>query len=242
MVFLIVLCGVIISLTTDQIFADKSAPPAFFIWPPFAFYRILTIINTASFTQGDTPYTFARLTPGDEVRTALIFLTVEIFVYGLIALYLEAVLPKEFGIRKPWHFPITDTYTFLTKPFRVNSNGGIVSPRIKIFILSSNLSSYIGPALRETHRRKHQTRRIRNEIRRRRRQSRTRAYRFERVPRIITPRREPHAQSVSVARRPRTETGREGCDSGGREWDCVGTAWTEWCWKDNADFDFDGVV
>jgi ABC-type glutathione transport system ATPase component len=48
------------------------------------------------------------LQPGDEVFTAIIFLACEAVIYGLIALYLLAVIPSEFGGRQPWHFPVTD--------------------------------------------------------------------------------------------------------------------------------------
>jgi hypothetical protein len=49
--FLIVLCGVIISLVTDSLFASGAdVPIAFFLWPPFAFYRAMSVVNTASFS------------------------------------------------------------------------------------------------------------------------------------------------------------------------------------------------
>ncbi|KND03404.1 uncharacterized protein SPPG_08886 [Spizellomyces punctatus DAOM BR117] len=107
MVFLTVLCGVIISLVTDQLFADKSAPAGFFLWPPFAFYRCLGVINNASFSGKRRPYTLDNVTVGDEVFTAMIFMAVETVVFMGLAAYLNQVLPSEFGIRRPWHFPVT---------------------------------------------------------------------------------------------------------------------------------------
>ena len=48
-VFLIVLCSVIISLVTSNLFDGTQAPYAYFIWPPFAFYRALNLLNQASY-------------------------------------------------------------------------------------------------------------------------------------------------------------------------------------------------
>ncbi|KAJ3333017.1 hypothetical protein HDU76_012101 [Blyttiomyces sp. JEL0837] len=70
------------------------------------------------------PYTFAML-KGSEVGTAVNFLVIEIFIYGLLALYLGAVVPSEFGTRRPWHFPVTDTIKYFQKQQRKKANGGI---------------------------------------------------------------------------------------------------------------------
>lgn len=102
-VFLIVLCSVVISLATDTIFTG-AAPSAYFIWPPFAFYRALTLVNKASYLTTLTPYTMKIINSGDEVQTCLSFMAVEIFVFLFLAWYLDAVFPTEFGLQKPWHF------------------------------------------------------------------------------------------------------------------------------------------
>jgi hypothetical protein len=49
-VILIVLCSVIISLGIDNLYPDDPLSYAYFLWPPFAFYRVLGIINRASFS------------------------------------------------------------------------------------------------------------------------------------------------------------------------------------------------
>jgi hypothetical protein len=107
-VFLIVLCSVIISLVIDQLFLNAQAPAGYFVWPPFAFYRALGLLNRASFTEGVRPYEMQMLRGGDEVFTIIMFLLFETPIFLGIAFYLEAVYPTEFGVRKPWHFPITD--------------------------------------------------------------------------------------------------------------------------------------
>ncbi|KAI9355131.1 P-loop containing nucleoside triphosphate hydrolase protein [Zopfochytrium polystomum] len=105
--FLIVLCGVIISLVMDSLFPlSDPVPTAFFLWPPFAFYRILSDLNRASFSWTVPPYSFKRIEPGTEVANAFLLLTFEIFIYGIVALYLAAVVPSEFGTPRPWNFPV----------------------------------------------------------------------------------------------------------------------------------------
>ncbi|KXS12068.1 P-loop containing nucleoside triphosphate hydrolase protein [Gonapodya prolifera JEL478] len=114
MTFLIVLCSVVVSLTLDQLYTD-SLTPAFFIWPPFAFYRCLSKINTASWRRTLRPYEVSNLAPPDEVGVAVIFMVLEIPVYLLLGAYLSQVLPSEFGVRRPFWFPVTDLLKLLRK-------------------------------------------------------------------------------------------------------------------------------
>ncbi|KAJ3289502.1 hypothetical protein HK104_007417, partial [Borealophlyctis nickersoniae] len=107
-VFLIVLCGVMIAFSIDELFTKGRTPPtAYFIWPPFAFYRALRVVNDASFEKLQRPYRLAFLTPGDQVFTALIFLAVETVVLFLLAVYLSNVVPTEFG-------PVSDDTVTIT--------------------------------------------------------------------------------------------------------------------------------
>eukprot|EP00842_Homolaphlyctis_polyrhiza_P003741 jgi/Hompol1/4368/HPOL_007077-RA len=48
-VFLIVLCGIIVSIALEQLFQNRDLPTVFYIWPPFAFYHALSLINEASY-------------------------------------------------------------------------------------------------------------------------------------------------------------------------------------------------
>jgi hypothetical protein len=98
------------NVSYDQLFGSNQAPVAYFIWPPFAFYRALSVINAASYTTGLRPYRFSDLHRGDEVFNALLFLIGETFVFFGLAFYLSSVLPNEFGMRKPWHFPISELF------------------------------------------------------------------------------------------------------------------------------------
>ncbi|KAI8927349.1 hypothetical protein BC831DRAFT_549185 [Entophlyctis helioformis] len=107
-VFLLVLCSVIISLAMADIFDPAQMPAAIFLWPPFAFYRALSLVNKASYEQALRPYRISDLVGSDEVLTSIIFMAFEIPVILLVTAYLTCIFPTEFGVHKPWHFPVTD--------------------------------------------------------------------------------------------------------------------------------------
>ena len=46
--FVITLTGVIVSDAVDFIFLTDSPPLAYFLWPPFAFYRCIAALNSAA--------------------------------------------------------------------------------------------------------------------------------------------------------------------------------------------------
>ncbi|CAI2173390.1 3335_t:CDS:2 [Funneliformis geosporum] len=110
--FLMVLCGVLVSLATASLFRGREgASTTYFFWPPFAFYRALSLINIASVQRDRKPYTLSDLTWGNEVLSAIISLVIEYFIILSLSTYLTKVLPSEYGVRKPWHFIFTDWYT-----------------------------------------------------------------------------------------------------------------------------------
>jgi ATP-binding cassette subfamily A (ABC1) protein 3 len=47
------------------------------------------------------------VTPDDDLVLGYIFimLMVDAFIYLILALYIEAVFPGEYGVPKPWYFP-----------------------------------------------------------------------------------------------------------------------------------------
>lgn len=51
-------------------------------------------------------------TPDDNLKLGhlMIMLAVDIILYLLIAIYVEAVFPGEYGVPQPWYFPFTYTY------------------------------------------------------------------------------------------------------------------------------------
>ncbi|KAJ2990992.1 hypothetical protein HDV02_004022 [Globomyces sp. JEL0801] len=109
-VFMIVLCSVIISLVTQQLYEDRTAPFAYLLWPPFAFYRILGLMNVASYDPSLLPFRISDLFGTSEASVITYTLIAEVFVFFGLSFYLDAIFPSEFGVTKPWHFPITDLF------------------------------------------------------------------------------------------------------------------------------------
>ncbi|KAJ8324327.1 hypothetical protein O5D80_006397 [Batrachochytrium dendrobatidis] len=110
-VFLLVICGVMIAVTFDTMIGNNTISPYFFLWPPFAFYRALGVLNRASFQEGMTPYTMSMLQSGDQVYIATVVLAASTPIFLILATYLISVLPSEFGVSRPWHFPLTSLFT-----------------------------------------------------------------------------------------------------------------------------------
>ncbi|KAJ1330428.1 hypothetical protein BSLG_009562 [Batrachochytrium salamandrivorans] len=73
----------------------------------FAIVLALGELNSASYLTSRAAYIISDLVIGDEVFLALMFMLAEIPVFFGLALYLLSVLNSEFGVSKPWHFPIT---------------------------------------------------------------------------------------------------------------------------------------
>ena len=107
--FLLVLTGVVVAEAANALFTSR-APFAMSLWPPFAFYRGLNVINVASYASNATPYTVAMLTGSDEVLASIIFLIVETIIFNLLAVYLTLIVKTEYGIARPWHFIFTEPY------------------------------------------------------------------------------------------------------------------------------------
>uniref|UniRef100_A0A3Q2YCZ2 ATP binding cassette subfamily A member 1 n=1 Tax=Hippocampus comes TaxID=109280 RepID=A0A3Q2YCZ2_HIPCM len=45
-----------------------------------------------------------------SLRTAIIIMYFDSFLYGLLTWYIEAVFPGQYGIPRPWYFPVTKSY------------------------------------------------------------------------------------------------------------------------------------
>ncbi|OMH83778.1 ABC transporter A family member 8 [Zancudomyces culisetae] len=107
--YLVVIWSVGINNAISQII-PTGVPLAYLIWPPFAAFRVLDLLNGASISTIRPAYTLSDIVPGDEVFSCLMALLIGWFVYLLLALYLNQVLPSEYGIKKPWHFFISDFF------------------------------------------------------------------------------------------------------------------------------------
>jgi ABC-type multidrug transport system fused ATPase/permease subunit len=55
----------------------------------------------------------------------IIFMTGGVFAYLSLAYYLDKVLPSEFGVRRPWYFPVTDLISMYKKKQRMKHNDGV---------------------------------------------------------------------------------------------------------------------
>lgn len=133
-VFILTVCGVVTSFILSQIFISVSSfPVVLYMWPPFLFYRVLDLLNRHATSTLLRPYTFKMLTDGNVIQVALIILAVEVVVLLLLAIYLTQILPSEYGLQRPWHFPVTDFLAW------INGKKELYGP--EVIYLSSTLTS-----------------------------------------------------------------------------------------------------
>lgn len=109
--FLLVLGSVLLNTAASQLYSNGNSPDnAYLIWPPFAFYRALVLINIATFSSTRAPYTVAMLKPGDPVFTSIMFMIWQLVLLVLLAFYFDAVIPSEYGVTRKWHFVFSVPY------------------------------------------------------------------------------------------------------------------------------------
>ena len=104
--YAVVLITTTISVVVNlQVFQDDPSPVWWNLYPPFAFYRIVSIIGFrcgADFCLSD--WSFYRL--DQEITQLWFYLFFTPFAYYILAFYLDEVLPKEYGVSKSPLFPI----------------------------------------------------------------------------------------------------------------------------------------
>ncbi|KAG0285069.1 hypothetical protein BGZ96_010645 [Linnemannia gamsii] len=111
-VYFFVAISCIMSAVTDTIFKE-GIPTAWFIHPSFAFFNILNEgISHASRINGQVPLVWADFAPGKNLFFCVMILLGESILALLLTVYIDAVAPSEYGVQKPWHFPIS---TFFKK-------------------------------------------------------------------------------------------------------------------------------
>jgi hypothetical protein len=118
--FGIVFLSCMFSLFEDLIFKYAPPPDWYFIWPFWAFFRGLNVIGDASSGFYRPPYKMSDLSGGDEVLKSILYLLVEGIILFLLTAYLNQVIPTEYGISRPWHFPFSDTYRYVKKNYMKN--------------------------------------------------------------------------------------------------------------------------
>ncbi|KAI9592525.1 hypothetical protein BDF19DRAFT_211325 [Syncephalis fuscata] len=125
-VFVLVLTGVIINTVVEQL-VPGNISLAYFIWPPFAFYRALSLINMASIgSNNQVPYEWSTLSENNQVLEAMLFLIGEIVVLILLTAYLNLVVPSEYGVNKPWYFIFTEPFKWLRNKMNPPKNKAIL--------------------------------------------------------------------------------------------------------------------
>ncbi|ORZ05117.1 P-loop containing nucleoside triphosphate hydrolase protein [Lobosporangium transversale] len=92
---------------SDRMFKD-GAPSVWYIHPSFAFFEIMeAMIRHASRVNGLYPLVAKDFAPGTTLFKLTMMLVGESILFLILTFYLDAVTPSEYGIHRPWHFPIT---------------------------------------------------------------------------------------------------------------------------------------
>jgi len=84
--FLVLLMSIVISIAAVAIW-DNDPPSPYFIWPPFACYSAVGIINSRAISLNAPALTAKTMGDGGKLLTAMYYLTVEWVVFFLVAIY-----------------------------------------------------------------------------------------------------------------------------------------------------------
>jgi ABC-type multidrug transport system ATPase subunit len=101
--FLVIIQAIVSFVINATVFQRGAAPFFWNLWPPFAFYRAIYLLGGQcglGVCPGTSDYDW-----DNEIVHLWIYLFFTTIFFYLMAAYLDAVLPKEFGIsKKPWFF------------------------------------------------------------------------------------------------------------------------------------------
>jgi len=111
-----ILAGIIVN---ESVFQMNTAPSAYFLWPPFAFYRAIYLTGTLCSTS--TCPSVQQISTGSEYANIIAVLFGETPMFLVFTWYLNAVLPKEFGVRKSPFFPLLAVKDFIYRRANWNS-------------------------------------------------------------------------------------------------------------------------
>lgn len=89
--FILLLLSIVISIAAAGIW-DNDPPSAFFIWPPFACYTAISIINSRAISLAAPAITVQTIGRETKLWTAMVYLVVEWIVFFLLAVYGEVFL------------------------------------------------------------------------------------------------------------------------------------------------------
>jgi uncharacterized membrane protein len=78
--------SIVISIAATAIW-NNDPPSPYFIWPPFACYTAVGIINTSAVSLAAPALTVGTMKTNPKLLTAIYYLLVEWVVFFLIAIY-----------------------------------------------------------------------------------------------------------------------------------------------------------
>ena len=108
---MIYFASMLIQNLIDDESTGESAKNAAGLFPTLAWG--LGMINYVEFESGQSGVSFSNATTfakNYRFSNALIMLTVDIFLYGIIGLYLDNVIPNQNGVSKPFYYFLTCDY------------------------------------------------------------------------------------------------------------------------------------
>lgn len=123
--FLVIIQAILSFVINATVFKDDNAPFFWNLWPPFAFFRAIYVLG-AQCGRGECPET-SDYDFSNEIVHIFLFLIFTSFFFYLLAFYLDAVLPKQFGVsKKPWFF-----LTPIIKLFRRSAGSSAVGRSVQ---------------------------------------------------------------------------------------------------------------
>jgi hypothetical protein len=84
--FLVLLMSIVISIAATAIW-DNDPPSPYFIWPPFACYTAVGIINSRAVSLDAPVLTASTMGDGGNLLTTIYYLLVEWVIFFLVAIY-----------------------------------------------------------------------------------------------------------------------------------------------------------
>lgn len=69
--------------------------------------KIVVVFVEISVSWENISHQLSEETLDFSMLSILIFLAVDSVIFMLLALYVDAINPGEYGLAKPWHFPIS---------------------------------------------------------------------------------------------------------------------------------------
>lgn len=89
--FIILLMSIVISIAAAAIW-DNEPPSPFFIWPPFACYTAVSIINARAISLDAPAITIQTIGKDHKLVAAILYLSVEWVIFFLLAIYGQVII------------------------------------------------------------------------------------------------------------------------------------------------------